>query len=134
MTMSAIVHPRTGGLRTALQETFTINDSCAVLGQGRSKLYGLIRSGALETIRIGARQYIRRTDLERIIERGLSTANDVADAKSACKPLADTTSTAAAPFTPRSKATSSLATAPRRGRPRKSATTELLGGSHVKRP
>ena len=67
-----------GGNGSPVREAYSLNDSCVVLGQGRTKLYELIRSGAIDTIRIGRRQYIRRADLERIIAHGLPGSTSTA--------------------------------------------------------
>ena len=102
------------GIPLPQREAFSINDSCLVLGQGRSKLYWMIRVGLIETIRIGARQYIRRADLERIIEKGLSPRGATPSAESAA---------VSGPPLEKSKASSQA----KRGRPRKALSSGLRG-------
>lgn len=45
----------------------TINGTAQILGRSRASIYRDIRSGQIPTIRIGARQYVRRDWLDRLV-------------------------------------------------------------------
>jgi excisionase family DNA binding protein len=47
----------------------SINGACDQLGIGRTKVYDLINSGELETVRIGSRRLVTHRSLEALLER-----------------------------------------------------------------
>lgn len=49
---------------------YGIADAAFVSGISRSKLYELLNSGALPSVKIGARRLIRARDLAELLERG----------------------------------------------------------------
>jgi excisionase family DNA binding protein len=49
---------------------YGITDAAFVSGISRSKLYELLKSGALPSVKIGARRLIRTRDLAELLERG----------------------------------------------------------------
>lgn len=52
--------------------SYTIKEASAACGLGRTTIYGLIKTGELATVKIGARTLIRYKDLEALIERKLA--------------------------------------------------------------
>jgi len=46
---------------------YTINDACAVSSIKRTKLYALIKSGRLQTVKIGKRTIVRAESLSALI-------------------------------------------------------------------
>jgi excisionase family DNA binding protein len=46
------------------QTTFSINQACAHIGLGRTKVYQLIKTGELKARKIGARTIILQSDLD----------------------------------------------------------------------
>jgi excisionase family DNA binding protein len=51
---------------------YTIEETAAVSGLGRTTIYELIKRRELPRVKIGARTLIRRQDLEAMLERNLS--------------------------------------------------------------
>jgi excisionase family DNA binding protein len=49
---------------------YGIADAAIVSGISRSKLYELLKDGALPSVKIGARRLIRARDLAELLERG----------------------------------------------------------------
>lgn len=47
--------------------SLTVPDACRAIGLGRTKLYELIESGQVETIKIGARTLVKYDSLKRLI-------------------------------------------------------------------
>ena len=52
----------------------SLRETCRLLGVGRSKLYELVGSGKIKTIKIGARRLIARDELERFVATLQATA------------------------------------------------------------
>lgn len=48
----------------------TINEATKVLGIGRTKIYELIKSGELETVKIGRRRLIKAASMRKLINGG----------------------------------------------------------------
>ncbi|WP_210272822.1 helix-turn-helix domain-containing protein [Chthonobacter rhizosphaerae] len=48
---------------------YRIATACQVLGIGRTKLYSLICNGEIQTIKIGRRVLVPRTELEALLRR-----------------------------------------------------------------
>lgn len=46
-----------------------VNDAARMIGVGRTKLYELISSGELETVKIGKATRITKASLHRLVER-----------------------------------------------------------------
>jgi excisionase family DNA binding protein len=51
--------------------THTINDTCAALGLGRTRIYELLADGSLESARVGRRRLVTRRSIEALVERSL---------------------------------------------------------------
>lgn len=51
-----------------------VPDAARYIGVGRTRIYELIGSGELKSLRIGGRRLIRRADLEEFISRHLGEA------------------------------------------------------------
>lgn len=45
-----------------------VEEAAKVLGLGRDRVYGLVRSGQLTTVRVGARRFVSRHEIERFID------------------------------------------------------------------
>ena len=56
---------------------YSVRDARRTLGMGKTKLFALIKSGALPTHKVGARTVIRRDDLEALIDRLTGPAADL---------------------------------------------------------
>jgi excisionase family DNA binding protein len=52
----------------------SLNEVARVLGVDRSTVYGLLRTGELEAVRVGKRKKFRPEDLEAYLERGRERA------------------------------------------------------------
>lgn len=48
--------------------SLSVSDTAAYLGLGKTKVYELIKTGALPTVKIGARTLIRLIDIEALLE------------------------------------------------------------------
>ena len=46
-----------------------VNDAARMIGVGRTKLYGLISSGELETVKIGKATRVTTASLHRLVEQ-----------------------------------------------------------------
>ena len=57
------------GQRTVEPICVRVNDTARMIGVGRTKLYELISSGELETIKIGKATRITTASLHRLVER-----------------------------------------------------------------
>ena len=57
------------GQRTVEPICVRVNDAARMIGVGRTKLYELISSGELETIKIGKATRITTASLHRLVER-----------------------------------------------------------------
>ena len=57
------------GQRTVETICVRVNDAARMIGVGRTKLYELISSGELETIKIGKATRITTASLHRLVER-----------------------------------------------------------------
>jgi excisionase family DNA binding protein len=51
--------------------THTINDTCAVTGLGRTRIYELLADGSLESVRLGRRRLVTRRSIEALVARSL---------------------------------------------------------------
>lgn len=51
--------------------TISVAEFCEMVGIGRTLAFALIRSGEVDTIRIGRRRFVLRTSVEAMIERAL---------------------------------------------------------------
>jgi excisionase family DNA binding protein len=51
--------------------TISVAEFCEMVGIGRTLAFSLIRSGEVDTIRIGRRRFVLRTSVEALIERAL---------------------------------------------------------------
>lgn len=47
--------------------SYSVDEAAALIGIGRTTLYGLIKAGELPVIKIGTRTLVRRNDLEKLI-------------------------------------------------------------------
>lgn len=54
--------------------SFGVTDAARYVGMSRTRLYELIGSGDLRSLRVGGRRLILRTDLEAFIARHLEAA------------------------------------------------------------
>lgn len=54
--------------------SYSVGDSCNMLGIGRTKLYALINEGRLSTIRVGRRRLVTRVSLVAFVEGASSRA------------------------------------------------------------
>lgn len=59
---------------TVQPHSFGVSDAARYIGMGRTRLYELIGSGDLRSLRVGGRRLILRTDLEAFIARHLEAA------------------------------------------------------------
>ena len=50
--------------------SFTIPETCAASGLGRTSIYGAINSGALKSVRVCGRRLVLRPDLEAFLTSG----------------------------------------------------------------
>ncbi|MCZ2837179.1 helix-turn-helix domain-containing protein [Modestobacter sp. VKM Ac-2985] len=55
------------------------DESAALLGVGRSVLYGLLRNDVIPSIRLGGKRLVARADLEAYVDRLRSQAEPYAD-------------------------------------------------------
>jgi len=53
-----------------LDSLLTIDQTRKVIPVGLTKIYEMIGAHALETVRIGRRQYVRASSVKRVIEKG----------------------------------------------------------------
>jgi excisionase family DNA binding protein len=51
-------------------------DAIAYAGIGRTRLYGLLTSGALPSAKVGRTRHIRKRDLDRFLEAQMSTPRE----------------------------------------------------------
>lgn len=49
--------------------SYSINEACAAIGIGRTKLYEMIASKKLKVRKLGDRTLIRRPDLQRFVDK-----------------------------------------------------------------
>jgi excisionase family DNA binding protein len=47
--------------------SYSIEEAAAMIGIGRTTLYGLIKTGELPIVKIGTRTLVRRSDLENLL-------------------------------------------------------------------
>lgn len=52
----------------------SIPQVCGLLSVGKTKVYGLIETGDLETVHIGTRALITLASVDRLVERGLEAS------------------------------------------------------------
>lgn len=57
---------RARGYVSADRFAYTVNDACEAMGIKRTLLYRLVRRGALQTVKIGGRTLIPRSEIERL--------------------------------------------------------------------
>lgn len=46
----------------------SVNEAARVLGVGRTSLYGMIRDGRIETVKLGRRTLIKTASIRRLVE------------------------------------------------------------------
>ncbi|TCJ34715.1 DNA-binding protein [Parafrankia sp. BMG5.11] len=66
----------TGNGSSAAKMLLTTSEAAAVLGIGRTSLYELIRSGKLDTIKIGRRRLIPATAIPKLITTLIEESED----------------------------------------------------------
>lgn len=54
--------------------SYSVDEAAALIGIGRTTLYGLIKTGELPVVKIGTRTLVRRNDLEKLIHLDSSVA------------------------------------------------------------
>ena len=52
----------------------SIKETCKILNQGRTTIYGLLGSGQLDSVKIGKRRPITMASINRLVERSLKNA------------------------------------------------------------
>lgn len=60
------------GTRSALPLTVSVNEAIAMIGIGRTRLYELIASGDIKTVKIGRRRLVQVESLRAIASAGVS--------------------------------------------------------------
>ena len=63
--------PTSSGPAALQRITYSVGQAATVTNLSRSKLYELMRDGALPSIKIGARRLIKHADLVNLLDRGI---------------------------------------------------------------
>lgn len=54
---------------TAPIQTYTVREVCALLRIGKTKVFALLKTGKLRSLKLGRCRRVRQTDLDRFMDR-----------------------------------------------------------------